>query len=54
MGKQVEQPQKAEAYEAPELRVLGSVQELTFAAAAGASLDQDFPVGTPSTDLLFS
>ena len=46
MGKQVDQP-PSEAYEAPELRVLGSVEELTLATDMGAQLDASFMTGDP-------
>lgn len=46
MGKQVDQP-PSEAYEAPELRVLGSVEELTLATQAGLDLDGTFTTGFP-------
>jgi hypothetical protein len=45
MGKQVDQP-PTEAYVAPELRVLGSVEELTLANDTGTQLDGDFTIGT--------
>ena len=53
MGEQVDQP-PTEAYEAPELRVLGSVEELTLATQFGANLDGDFLAGTPLTELTTS
>jgi hypothetical protein len=53
MGKQVDQP-PTEAYEAPELRVLGSVEELTLATDVGPDLDATFTVGTALIDVLVS
>lgn len=41
-------------YEAPQVTVVGSVQELTLAAATGSHLDQTFPAGTPLNELTFS
>jgi hypothetical protein len=41
-------------YESPELRVEGSVEELTHGADDGNFLDQSFPVNTPRGDLTFS
>ena len=46
MGKQPDQP-PSEAYEAPELRVLGSVEELTLALAVGGATDLNFGANTP-------
>ena len=45
MGKQIEQP-PSEAYEAPMVRVLGSVEELTKAQAVGPLNDGNFPSDT--------
>ena len=45
MGNQVEQP-PTQAYEAPTVRVLGSVQELTQAEAVGPLNDGNFPSAT--------
>ncbi|MGH8893531.1 MAG: lasso RiPP family leader peptide-containing protein [Actinomycetes bacterium] len=42
------------SYEAPELRVVGSVRALTLAATDGDQLDADFPDNTPRGDLTFS
>ena len=42
MGKQEEQP-PSHPYEAPTVRVLGSVQELTQAQAVGPLEDGNFP-----------
>ena len=53
MGKQVDQP-LSEAYEAPELQVLGSVEELTLANATGPKTDAFFEAGTPEDELTFS
>lgn len=41
-------------YEAPEVRVVGSVADITQGESTGANLDQDFPTGTPFSDLTFS
>jgi len=41
-------------YVAPELRTLGSVEDLTLAMGAGLALDATFPVGTPANQLTFS
>ena len=46
MGKKAEQP-PSEAYEAPKLRTLGSVQELTQATAVGLPNDGAFPSADP-------
>ena len=43
-----------EAYEAPEIIEVGSVEKLTQGQATGAELDADFPAGTPFADLTFS
>jgi hypothetical protein len=53
MGNQSDQV-STEAYEAPELRVLGSVEELTLATQFGENLDGDFLAGTPLNDLTTS
>jgi hypothetical protein len=42
------------SYEAPALRDVGSVRELTLGNATGVFLDEDFPEGTPFSDLTFS
>ena len=41
-------------YEAPEIRSLGSVDEVTAGFSTGTQLDADFNDGTPFTDLTFS
>ena len=53
MGEQVDQP-LTEAYESPELQVLGSVEELTLANVGGSKTDMFFDVDTPIEDLRFS
>lgn len=42
------------AYVAPQLVVLGSIEDLTLEASEGPNLDADFPAGTPFGDLTFS
>lgn len=41
-------------YEAPELRLLGAVRDLTQGHASGSVTDADFPAGTPLVDETFS
>jgi hypothetical protein len=41
-------------YSPPTLRVIGTVQEITRAQAAGTVTDRSFPAGTPLTSLTFS
>jgi hypothetical protein len=41
-------------YEAPVVKVIGSLQELTLGTSQGNYLDADFPRGTPYGDLTFS
>lgn len=41
-------------YEAPQVTVVGSVQELTLGTQTGNDLDATFPQGTPRGDLTFS
>lgn len=43
-----------EAYEAPELVEVGSVEKLTEGDLVGLATDQAFPEDTPITDLRFS
>ncbi|WP_303764274.1 lasso RiPP family leader peptide-containing protein [Sphingobium yanoikuyae] len=43
-----------EDYESPELIELGSFEALTQGGAATGLLDAVYPVGTPSSHLLFS
>ena len=43
-----------EAYESPELIELGSFESLTQGGAASGVTDAVYPVGTPSSQLLFS
>jgi hypothetical protein len=50
MGEQVESP-SSETYEAPILRTLGTVQELTLATGPTGNLDDDYPAGTPGPNL---
>lgn len=42
------------SYEAPVLRVHGSLEELTMGSSSGRKLDADFPDGTDFGDLTFS
>ncbi|PTM81931.1 hypothetical protein EYE35_08905 [Cereibacter sphaeroides] len=42
------------AYEAPVLRVHGTLEAMTHGATDGWSLDASFPVDTPRGDLTFS
>jgi len=41
-------------YEAPELRVLGQLEMVTFGQADGEYTDESFPVNTKRSDLTFS
>lgn len=41
-------------YAAPKVQELGSLHELTLAAADGSLTDQDFPANTPKGKLTFS
>lgn len=41
-------------YEKPALNRIGSFEEITLGGASAGNLDASYPVGTPSTDLLFS
>lgn len=41
-------------YEAPELRVLGQLEMVTFGSADGEYTDETFPVNTKRSDLTFS
>jgi len=43
-----------EAYEAPVLRVEGSLLDLTHVLQNGDFTDKDFPIHTPKADLTFS
>lgn len=43
-----------QTYTPPQLVDLGSVRELTLAAATGQHTDQAFPQNTPFSDLTFS
>lgn len=43
-----------EAYEAPQLVEVGSVEKLTEGDVSGTHLDADFPADTPKSDLTFS
>jgi hypothetical protein len=43
-----------EVYEAPELTDIGSFEALTQGGAASGVTDAVYPVGTPSSQLLFS
>jgi hypothetical protein len=45
---------KEKTYEAPEVKVYGSIHALTGGGACGGSLDDSFPVGTPYGDLTCS
>lgn len=49
-----EHVEQVDQYEAPELRVLGSVKELTLADAAGPFTDAAFPDETAASDITFS
>lgn len=42
------------AYEAPKLTRVGSVESLTSGKSTGSQLDATFPTGTPFGDLTFS
>ena len=42
------------SYEAPEITVVGSVEEITQAGSDGDSLDASFSAGTSRGDLTFS
>jgi len=41
-------------YEAPSVVDYGSLQAVTAGMDTGTRLDQDFPAGTPKSDLTFS
>jgi hypothetical protein len=41
-------------YEAPVVRVLGSLSDMTLGGSTGRYLDADFPRGTDYGDLTFS
>ncbi|WP_245259115.1 putative RiPP precursor [Salinarimonas rosea] len=42
------------AYVAPELEVLGTLEDLTHGTTSGTVTDADFSAGTPIPDLTFS
>ena len=42
-------PAKAEVYEPPELRIRGTLNELTQGGSQAGNLDASYPVGTSST-----
>ena len=41
-------------YEAPQIRLLGAVRDLTQGESVGSFLDADFPAGFPVADQTFS
>ncbi|WP_239806112.1 lasso RiPP family leader peptide-containing protein [Croceicoccus hydrothermalis] len=41
-------------YVSPVLEMIGSFEELTMGNSSGATLDFDFPVGTPDGELTLS
>ncbi|MEK7424086.1 MAG: lasso RiPP family leader peptide-containing protein [Actinomycetota bacterium] len=41
-------------YEAPEIRLLGAVRDLTQGHASGSVTDALYPAGTPNSELTFS
>lgn len=43
-----------QGYEAPVVRVVGTLRSLTLGGSGGAFLDADFPRGTAYGDLTFS
>lgn len=47
-------PVRKKPYEKPVLREQGSIEKITKGGADGASLDANFPIGTPFGDLTFS
>jgi len=44
----------AASYEAPAVKDFGSLESITAGSSTGDRLDQDFPAGTPFSDLTFS
>ena len=42
------------SYEAPQLKKVGSFEEVTQGAKGSVALDASFPVGTPPSALTFS
>lgn len=48
------QTSKKGIYQKPELNRIGSFEEITLGATSSGSLDAAYPVGTPSSELLFS
>lgn len=45
---------RKKAYEKPVLREQGSIEQITKGGRDGFSLDANFPIGTPFSDLTFS
>jgi hypothetical protein len=43
-----------EAYERPQLTVVGTFESITQSTGFGTKLDAAFPAGTPKVDLTFS
>ena len=41
-------------YEAPELSLVGRLEDVTLGQSTGARLDSSFPTNTPSQNLTFS